>query len=93
MAEKEIKTFWLTKYALSDGILEVEGEVGDGSSEGYAWAKLNANSYPSIFKIGTAAFSNKSDAIINAIERRDKKIASLKKQIAKLEKLKFEELV
>lgn len=87
-----MQKFWLTTYALSDGISEAEGELGSHSAEGYARIKLNSRSYPALFKIGTEAFSNKSDALINAMERRDKKIASLKKQISKLEKLKFEEL-
>lgn len=41
-------------------------------------------------KLGRDAFQQKADALDRAAKMRDKKIASLKKQIAKLEALTFE---
>jgi hypothetical protein len=46
--------------------------------------------YPRQFVVGRDAFLELNDAIAAAYAARDKKIASLKKQIAKLEKLRFE---
>ena len=59
-----------------------------GNYDGYVKAKGYPYSY---FKIGIAAFFNEHDAIQNAEQKRIKKIESLRKQIDKLEKLKFED--
>ncbi len=77
--------FWITKYALSDGI-QKQGSGNVNEYDGKKW--VSYGSY-SILKIGRDAFSNEADAKADAEVRRQKKIASLKKQIAKLEKLTF----
>jgi len=77
-----VKMF-VTKYALTDGIQELDLEVG---KNGYA---VNRGGCWQHFKIGKDAFRDMDSAVKDAEEKRLKKIESLKKQIAKLEKLKF----
>lgn len=77
---------FITKYALTKGIIEKEVEIYsymDGSK--YAYVKGEFNGY----KMTEDAFYNHENAIQKSEEMRQKKIASLKKQIAKLEKLSF----
>lgn len=78
---------WLTRYALSDGISheEVEkSEVVNGKT--YLYLIDTFISY----RLGKDVFTNKNEAMAKAEEMRIAKIKSLKKQIEKLEKLKFE---
>lgn len=76
---------YITKYALSDGILEKDAEecdrfpgmirTDDGAhfhGEGKDWTRT------------------KEAAVVRAQEMKSKKIKSLKKQIEKLERMKFE---
>ena len=85
---------WITKYALTDGILEGEAlekhcELGFGitkSQTKYFCRSKNGEQY---LDIGDFYFTYES-AINKAEEMRQKKIASLKKQIEKLEEMRFE---
>lgn len=78
---------FLTKYALSSGIEEVElTREYKVDNMKFVYVKGKCSSY----KIGSEAFFSKEDAIKQAEIMRLKKIESLKKQIKKLEKLKFE---
>jgi hypothetical protein len=74
-------TIWVTKFALTTGIDRLEGaEVfSDGSSVGRNGVAVDARDVHV-----TAVRANR-----RAEEMRLAKIASLKKQIAKLEKLRF----
>lgn len=74
---------WLAKYALTAGITE---EVVGSASGGFAYMENRSwNSY----KVGRDVFANYTDALTAAEAMRQKKLDSLRKQIAKLEKLKF----
>lgn len=78
---------WITKYALTKGIIETEAEdCGDDMvrvhNKGYC------DSY--YHKEGNEWHRTKQSAISKAEEMRKKKIESLKKQIRKLENMKFE---
>lgn len=83
---RENITAYVTKYALTTGILEVEGVVCHSTSS-------------AMFQWKTDGFSNtahgkdwhrtREQALARAEEMRQKKIASLKKKIEQLEKLKF----
>lgn len=77
---------WITKYALTDGIIEAEGEP-----YGLEWVSARwDNGYRcNDFEQGEW-FDTKERAIEKAEEMRQKKIASLKNQIKKLEEMKFE---
>ena len=81
--EREKVKAWVTKYALSSGIEFVNGEV-------------NHNVSSSMLSYGVRCVAHGKDwhrtpeaALARAEEMRTAKIASLKKQIAKLEKMTF----
>lgn len=72
---------WVTKYALTKGIIETEGTVNSDTVNyglgGYRWACKSQWA------------RTEEAAIVQAEEMRVKKISSLEKQIKKLEKLTF----
>ena len=83
---------WITKYALTDGIIEAQqipGSAYDGKE--YAFFVGKNSQYITDFYIPyEELFWDKNSAIRQAEEMRQEKIASLKKQIEKLEEMKFE---
>ena len=80
-----MKTYWISKYALSDGIEEVQTD-DEPSEHGYLSVRARFTS----FKLGKDIHESLSQAITEAYNKRLRKIASLRKSIAKLEKLSFE---
>lgn len=77
---------FITKYALTKGILEKEAEICDhGNGHIRAYVKGEFSSY----SLGKEAFRTREQAMERAEKMRLKKIASLKKQIEALEKMKF----
>ena len=80
---------FITKYALTSGIKEMELEIvksNFSNSQDY----VREGSW-TFFYIGKDVFLDKSEAVKTAEKMRKKKIASLRKQIEKLEKLSFNE--
>lgn len=75
---------WITKYALTKGIIEVEV---DSTSSGSIIVKTG--DLKGSWFYHTHYCTSKQEAIVKANEMRRKKIDSLKKQIDKLEKMKF----
>lgn len=75
---------WVTKYALTKGILEKEVLVC-----GKGHVKEDRDGFP-IYYHGLEWQSTRESAIKRAEEMRKKKIASLKKKIENLEKMKFD---
>lgn len=83
MMSESTETVWITKYALTKGILRAEGRVSRIST--------------SIFLFGPDSFFGEGDqwhrtreaAIARAEEMRKAKIASHEKSIEKLRKLSF----
>lgn len=73
---------YLTKYALSAGML-IETVIEGGH------CIKTTGGYCGYFYAGKDCFLKKEDAIFAAQLKRDKKIASLKKQVAKLERIEF----
>lgn len=82
-------TAYITKYALSNGkILKIEARLcGDVSNTMIAY-RTEGSTYDQ-FAHDTDWHSTLPEAIAKANEMRVKKIASLKKQIAKLDKMTF----
>lgn len=78
------QTVWLSKYALSGGIAEYQAEIRDGM----AYPGKPFMSYTS-FKMGVDAHNTREAAVLAAEAASKKKIASLRKPIAKLEATKF----
>lgn len=77
---------FITKYALTEGIKEIETDIRRNEVGNYKYV-LYGNY--SCFYIGKDAFTDKSEALKKAEEMKIRKIASLRKQIEKLEKLSF----
>lgn len=72
---------WITKWALTQGIIEAEAtDEGDG----YAKVKGDYSLYRR-----DEWYRSKEDAIKHSEVLRDKKIKSLEKQILKIKNLKF----
>ncbi len=77
---------WITKYALTEGIIEADATV---ITEGNAISvHFNGNLFANYF-YGKDWHVTKDAAVLRAEEMRDRQIASLKKQIEKLEKMRF----
>ena len=77
-------TYWITTHALSAGIKKREfSDAAISARDKYIWDGWQSHT------IGSDAFDNEADAKADAEKRRNKKIESLRKQIAKLEKLTF----
>lgn len=78
---------FITKYALTKGIIEKEADIHsfrDGSKFAYIRGELFIG-----YKMTVDAFYDYESAIQKAEKMREKRIASLKRQIGKLEKLSF----
>ncbi|WP_065091521.1 hypothetical protein [Rhizobium leucaenae] len=76
--------YYATKYCLSDGEIDEKECEGD---DDYVYWRSGHNSIQ--YRVGRDAFVDHSDAAKAASAVRDKKVASLRKQIAKLEKMTF----
>lgn len=76
---------WITKYALTNGITRVDAEVCDETMIAY---RCSEESLPQ-FAHGKDWHRDEASALARAEEMRNKKIASLRKSIAKLEAMKF----
>ena len=77
---------WITKYALTDGIIEADAEVGGFDTITATWDNgTRCDNFKS-----EEWWNQKKNAIEKAEEMRQKKIESLKKQIKKLEEMRFE---
>lgn len=86
------KKVYVTKYALTKGILEIDAIVGQSFYDQNIFYARVCDRYlgTESFRVGLEAFLTKEEALKDAEKRRIKKIDSLKKQIKKLENLKFE---
>lgn len=82
------KTYYLSKYALSNNG-RIQAFTGEERREGGYVSNLNKAGYWTSFKMGLYVHETTEAAIAAAEAARVKKIASLKKQIAALEKLTF----
>lgn len=76
---------YITRYALSDGILEKEAEECDRFP-----GMIETDDHEYIHGEGKDWTRTKEAAVARAEEMKAKKIKSLKKQIKKLERMKFE---
>ena len=83
-------TAYITKYALSNGkILKIEARLCSDVSNTMIAYRAEGSRFDQ-YAHNTDWHRTLHDAIAKANEMRVKKIASLKKQIAKLEKMEFE---
>jgi len=77
---------WISKYALTQGIFEMDAEQSENFPE---MINRVGNHIETYHVEGRDWHLTKEDAIKKAEEMRLKKIESVKKQLSKLEKLKF----
>ena len=77
---------WISKYALTTGIFERQVKVCDGNPD--MVETMMDKSFQSYFHVGEW-HTTKAEAILKAEDMRQRKIASLKKQLAKLETMTF----
>ncbi len=84
-------TVWVTKYALSDGIVETELRAdGDyGKDPNWVWVVWPGAMGDTLMLRKIDVYHSRASAAERAEEMRISKIASLRKQIAKLEKKVF----
>ena len=87
MSDVKEETFYLAKYALSKGKIEVV--TGEWSKCDPEWV-TSKRGWWSTFKLGREIFRTREEAVAKADELRKKKIASLHKQIKKLGGMVFE---
>lgn len=90
MAIEEYTVAWVTKYALTNGVIKVSGKVdheNEISSTVFTY-RLPGDSYDT-YAHGNDWHRTEQEALERAEKMRARKIASLKKQIAKLEAMKF----
>lgn len=83
--------FYITKYALTQGIIEVDGgSVREVAIKDGRLLFRDKKSYTQVYCAGEW-YTEKGMAVADAEHRKQKKIASLKKQISKLEAMQFSE--
>ena len=78
---------WITRYALTDGILDTDAKV---CFDADATGNMISCDRGYFHGDGRDWHRTKEAALVRAEKMRQKKIASLKKQIEKLERMKFE---
>ena len=83
----EMRIYYVTKYALSRGVKAISGTEST-ISPGYVNFR---GEYNDLCKLHKDVFETRAEAFADAEARRLKKIASLKKQIARLKKFSFED--
>lgn len=79
------KKIFIFKYALTKGIMEVDAKIKQDTYEEYATVK----DLIGLIWLNRDYVHTKEEALKKAEDMRLRKIESLKKQIAKLEKMKF----
>ena len=85
MRDQTEETFYLVRYALSEGAIAEVRSVESHSSKGW----VSVNGHWTSFKLGRDIFRDRNDALTQVEAMRKKKIASLQKQIQKLEGMEF----
>lgn len=84
-------TWYITKYALSGGIKAIEGKAEPSTFDPTVQLVRGVGGW-GYHHAGRDVFDTLDAAIADAEARRVKKIASLKKQITKLEKADFSQV-
>ncbi len=78
--------YYVTKYALTKGILELDGELAPSGTHISFMKTHTINSFYNIEDCHT----DRETAILKAVWMRDKKMDSLRTQLGNLKKLRFE---
>ncbi len=88
-------TIYVTKYALTEGIREMQATLYNGSLIGdpaydYYSVKFSKEACSTLLRPGVEAFTSREEAITRAKQMQADKLKSLEKQMAKIQKLKFD---
>ena len=85
------ETFFVTKYALTDGIQKVKGELPLAGNGSMLAVKQSGTTIPMYYHgEGKDWHRTRDQAVKRAEEMRLKKIKSLEKNIEKMKRLKFQ---
>lgn len=86
-ADRTMVKAYIIKYALTSGIFlaDVEANTLDAGAYVYRKESIGFSSY----KLGRDAFLDKDEAIAAAKKLRDRKVASVERQLANLKKMEF----
>jgi hypothetical protein len=84
---KTIKV-WVAKYALTDGVKQLEVEPGRDPK--YVYHSSIGPWVHAQYLMGRDAFASREEAVARAEKLRDAKVASLQKQIKRVAALKFD---
>ena len=76
---------FITKYALSSGVMECEMEVTEKTK---CYGKPDGFDY-NMFFFGDEFHLTKEEAILDCEKRKEKKVISLEKQLLKIKKMSF----
>ena len=79
-----MQTVYITKYALTVGIIEAQMQVNGDT----CWGQPEGHYHKTLFFKGQF-FLTKEEALQNCELRRDRELKSLRKKIAKIEELAF----
>jgi hypothetical protein len=82
---------WITKYALSKGIIEVDGRIDPSNVNSFIVPPSAGSLFPmTSYFYGIDWHTSQYDAVIRADDMRKAKIKALTKQLEKLKALRFE---
>lgn len=87
MSSDDTRRVYITKYALTKGILVLEVRRdfnGTWDAGHYCYTRRNQQ-----FKLGSNAFFTEDEALVAAEEMRQKKLVSLTKQVEKIRNLEI----
>jgi hypothetical protein len=84
MTKQPLKTWYVTKWWNTQGILKVQGYVF--SDEYVSYRTSNGPWSSRLVHLGTEVFATREEAEADVQKKAQRKIASLRKQLAKLEK-------
>jgi hypothetical protein len=87
MTKQPLKTWYVTKWWNTQGILKVQGSViYDGAFVSFRPPGNEVDWYVRLVRLGTEVFASREEAEADVQKKAQRKIASLRKQLAKLEK-------
>lgn len=82
-----VESMFITKYALTKGIIEVSKDKARQST--YDQKFFHVDGYYNGFTLGTNIFYSREEAVKVAEQMRDKRIKGVQKQLNELQKMTF----
>ena len=82
--------FYITKHAIAKGIVEIDGDAVSGLQVKNGELSYHDKDRWVVTYSKEEWYTERSLAVLDAERRRDKRIESLRRQLLKLERMKFE---